>query len=190
MSAPTFVGIDPAIAHNGLVIVRPGGESLAITLKSPKLARVDRDPHTWSSRIEIAASTLASQVPIGSLVAIEGPAYGAKFGNPDERAGLRWSLIARLRVRECRVVVIPPTKAKMWLTDSGVAKKDEMIASAQTLARRYLPDLAIETEHEADAFALVSMLAAMQGSPIFPPRTRGDEALAGVAWEHLNTKGK
>lgn len=182
----TIAGIDPAIANNGLVVVRPDGSADVHTFKSPTIARGNRDPHAWSRRIEIAASTLAAQVPHGSLVAIEGPAHGAKFGNPDERAGLRWSLIARLRVRGCRVVAIPPTKAKMWLTDSGVADKAEMIAAAQDLTARYAPEVEIRTEHEADAFALVSMLAAYLDAPIFPPRKRGDEALAGVAWEHLN----
>lgn len=182
----TFVGIDPAIANNGLVIVRPGGDADAHTFKSPHIARKNRDPHAWSSRIEIAASTLASQVPHDSLVAIEGPAHGARFGNPDERAGLRWSLIARLRVRGCRIVAIPPTKAKMWLTGSGVADKGEMLLAARDLTARHMPDLEISTEHEADAFALVSMLAAHFGAPFFPLPKRGDEALAGVAWEHLN----
>lgn len=182
MTPRALVGIDPALANNGLVILRDGVLE-SVTYKTPSIPRGNRDPHDWSQRIERAAARLALSVPIGSLVAIEGPAFGAKYGNPDERAGLRWSLIARLRVRDCRVVVIPPTAAKMWLTNSGNAAKGEMILAAQKHAGAG-PGL-INTEHEADAFALVSMLAAHMGEPIFTPLSRGAESLGKVPWETL-----
>ena len=186
MTRRALVGIDPAISNSGLVILE-GGVWSSSTYKSPSLPRGEQSPTAWSARIERAAARLALSVPPGSVVAIEGPAHGAKHGNPDERAGLRWSLIARLRHRECSIVVIPPTSAKMWLSGSGTANKVVMIAAAKACAP---VELLIATEHEADAFALVSMLAAHLGEPVFPLPRRGAEALGKVSWDSLEGNEK
>lgn len=183
MTGRALVGIDPSLTATGLVILDEGAQ----TIKTTALPKGERNVHDHSHRIEATAATIAELVPTGSMVAIEGPSLGSTRGNPDERAGLRWSIIGRLRHRGCLVVQVPPKSAKMWLTDSGNAGKEEMIAAAIELAPA---DLQIETEHEADAFAMVSMLAAHVGAGIIPTPPRAGKALAGVAWAPIegNTK--
>lgn len=175
-----LVGIDPALTNTGIVVRSTDGERDALTVKSKAIARGDHNPHTHSARIESLAHEIASSVPVGALVAIEGPSLGSKYGNPDERAGLRWSIIARLRVQACRIVIIPPASAKAWIAENGNAGKDLMIARAQAMA----PGLT-KGEHEADAFALLSMLESWAGVSDYLPGEKGEKAYGKVSWDHL-----
>lgn len=180
-----IVGIDPSLTATGVVVLRPSLD--ACTVKSEALPKGERNVHDHSARIERTAAKISELVPLGAAVAIEEPARMAKHGNPDERAGLRWSLIARLRHRGCLVVQVPPKSAKMWLTDNGNADKAAMTAAAKNLA----PDgLRIKTEHEGDAFAFATMLAAHLGAPVIPAPPRAAKALAGVAWAPIEGNEK
>ncbi|WP_300733736.1 hypothetical protein [Pseudomonas sp.] len=176
---PVLVGIDPALTNTGIVI-NTGRERIAVTVKSAAIPRGDRNPHGHSSRIERTAAQIVEKVPLGALVAIEGPSYMSKYGSPDERAGLRWSIIARLRVMGCRIVVITPKGGKAWLAENGNAGKDLMQARAAIVA----PGLAAG-EHEADAFALLSMLEYWAGVSDYEPGPKGVEAHGKVQWDHL-----
>lgn len=178
-SARPLAGIDPALTNTGIV-TNVGGVRESVTVRSKPIPKGDRNPHGHSARIESLANQVALAVPLGALVAIEGPAFGAKFGNPDERAGLRWSIIARLRVRGCRVVIIPPKSGKAWLAENGNAKKDAMIAAAE----QHVPELT-HGEHEADAYAMLSMLEYEFDRTHFEPGVKGLDAHGKVSWEHL-----
>lgn len=181
MTEQYLVAIDPALSNTGIAL-RIGDERSAQTIKSAAIARGNDDPHAHSSRIERTAAAIAYEIPNGALVAIEGPAFNAKYGNPDERAGLRWSIIARLRVRGCRVVIMPPAVGKTWLTDQGNATKDMMLSAVSTL----LPGIA-RNEHEADALAMLLALEYNQGrsTPITADTAKRKKAYEKVSWAHL-----
>lgn len=178
-----LVGIDPSLTATGVVQV--GDVHAVETIKSAALPKGERNVHDHSARIERTASAIANAVPMGALVAIEGPALRAKRGNPDERAGLRWSIIARLRARGCLVVQVPPKSAKIWLAGNGNADKEAMTAAAKAAAPE---SLRIKTEHEADAFAMLAMLAEWVGRPVMALPPRHDQAIKGVAWAPIERK--
>lgn len=115
-----------------------------------------------------------------TIIAIEGPAYGATAGQQGHhtRAGLFWILYNILE-KEATIIVIPPTTLKRYVTGKGNAPKDHVLS---TMVRNF-PAIGIVDNNEADALGLASMIARELGSPVEPSAQRvTPSALDGVEW--------
>jgi hypothetical protein len=60
------------------------------------------------------------------LVVLEGPAFAAQHGQPDERSGLRWRLIRGLHARGLPVGELSPKTMKGYIVGKGNASKTQV----------------------------------------------------------------
>lgn len=159
--ARVAAGVEPDIAH-GVIPTSPIGGTPAdyypLTLQRVRrivkrvldTARIDRDPGD----------------PM--IVGMEGPSFGSsreQAGQADARAGLRWLTYHLLEKESDAFVVIPPANVKQYVTGKGSgpdADKAAMVAGIQ----RMLPDRWVTDDNEADALAIVAMLARQVNHPI------------------------
>lgn len=106
---------------------------------------------------------VARATPSTVLAAVEGPAYAAQYGQPDERAYIRWGVVRALRRHGIPVALLSPSTVKGWMTGNGNADKDRMIrAVAAAWPGRGLQRV---SSHEADAVALAGAGANRIGWP-------------------------
>lgn len=115
---PVILGLDPSLRATGLAL--PDGE--LVTIKTPSCAtfddKVERVRHIVG-RVGVAAK-------IGSLIVIEGPAYGMNNAATHELAGLWWALVVRLSEQGNQVAVLTPGQLKKFATGNGSAEKADM----------------------------------------------------------------
>jgi crossover junction endodeoxyribonuclease RuvC len=111
------------------------------------------------------------------LVVVEGPSYGSTGRAFHQIAGLWWLVTYILTVNEQPFAVVPPTSAKLYLTGSGRASKDDMVREA---TRRF--DWFKGDNNQADALALCAMGLDWFGLPVvrMPEKNRG--ALTKIDW--------
>jgi hypothetical protein len=120
------------------------------------------------------------------LVVLEGPAYGALHGQPDERAGLRWLILNWVIRREIPVALIPPSTVKGYLTGRGNASKDDMRRAVAALYPRQ--GLSRVSHDEADAVGCALAGADFLGwdGPWLDGR-RGSAVLSKIQWPDRDT---
>jgi len=107
----------------------------------------------WT-RLYDLSEQVAEVVPPGALIVIEQPSYGGlKLGKPHDRSGLWWMIVELAYRNRHRVVEVPPTNLKQYVTGMGNAGKDAMIAA---IVKRY-PDADVTNNDIADATGLASM---------------------------------
>lgn len=113
------VGLDPSLT--GLGLATPGGLS-TISSKPAGDAIAAR-----AERIDAMAAEVAQQIPDGSLVVIEGPAYSRQLGAGHHlSAGLWWLLAVELTRRGHGILEVPPTTLKKFATGKGAASKADV----------------------------------------------------------------
>lgn len=112
------VGLDPSLRATGLAL----HDGTLITLTHPSAstheARVDR-----MRRVLIE---ITQQIAAGSLVVIEGPAFGMATKATHELGGMWWAIAVRLAELQCPVIVLSPTALKKFATGKGNSKKSDM----------------------------------------------------------------
>lgn len=147
-------GAAPALAHG--VIPTPPVGGTAADYYPLTLARVRR----IVGRI-VAATRADREDGDPLIVAMEGPSLGSKreaAGQADARAGLRWLTYHILEKEADAFVTIPPANVKQYVTGKGSgpdADKAAMVAGIQ----RMFPDVWVTDDNEADALAIVAMVA-------------------------------
>lgn len=157
-----YVGIDPSLTSTGIAVHdRVNGEGITTHRIQSKGTKQD----SWATRgqrILKIADQIEQEVPIGSLVVVESPSYGSQGGAQHDRAGLWWEIHHRLRDSSCTVVSATPSQRMKYVTGTGRADKDKVLAAA---IRRY-PDLDITGNDIADAVIFMAMAARLAGEPI------------------------
>lgn len=112
------------------------------------------------------------------LVVVEAPAYSSGYGNPHERSGLWWLVVAGFRQRGIPVAEVAPTTLKKYLTGNGRADKDEVLAE---VCKRF-PGWDIRNNNEADALGLAAMGYDWLGEPLLSLPALNRRSLAVVKW--------
>ena len=130
------------------------------------------------SRLRGLACGVSRQCDRGSLVVIEGPAYGSMGPGFHERAGLHWLVVDQLWVRGILPIIVPPTVVKKYATGKGNANKGAMIDAA---TRRYPHVQTGGDDNQVDALWLAAMgLDYLTGQHVVPEAHRA--ALGSVDW--------
>lgn len=180
-------GLDLSLAGSGIVSVRCAdavrvSKRLIDSVAFPQGYRPTLAE--WVGRQTPVIHEAIACVEPGGLVVVEAPAYGAKYGNPHERAGIWWAVVRHL-VRRGDVVaqVTPKTRAK-YAAGRGSADKREVVAAVN----ERMPFAHITDHNLADGLALAAMGWRRLGRPIDGVATRPmDEAMRAVRWPE--TKG-
>lgn len=150
------LGLDLSLTSTGVAAVREGGAVAVARVRSKgaggasvreRAARI-RD---IVDRIEFEAYRLSMGEEF-ALIVIEAPSYGSQGGLVHERGGLWWSVVSRVLGMAPAVATITPNGLKKYVTGSGAAQKDEVLAA---MVRRF-PELPL-TNDTADALGLACM---------------------------------
>lgn len=164
---PAYVGIDPSLTNTGIAVHRTEelhdpefDDTNLFSVKS-----TGKKDDTWnqrSDRIQMLILQACIKVPPHSLVVIESPSYGSSGGAAHDRAGLWWGIVHELRSFECTVVAAAPSQRMKYITGTGRADKDKVLAHT---IRRY-PNLDITNNNTADAVIFMAMAARLAGHPL------------------------
>lgn len=157
--APTIVGLDLSLASTGVARIE---NSVATVTRVTSRPTVNDSSRERVRRLTRIVAFLRTEVPCGSTVAVEGPAFGSNDPGAHMRAGLWWMVCEMLETRGCDVYVIAPSTLKKYATGRGNAKKDEVLAA---VIRRY-SDVDVKGNDESDALVLAAMCARHLGHPI------------------------
>lgn len=178
MTTLHLVGLDISLARTGYAVARVGDAAAdiqhGVLPTSPigggpadyyplTLARIRR----LAGRI-VAASRVGREPGDPMIVAIEGPSMGTKreqAGQADARAGLRWLVYHLLEKEADAVVIVPPANAKQYVTGKGSGPDADKVAMVAGIQRMF-PDRWVTDDNEADALALVAMVARQLNHPL------------------------
>lgn len=180
-------GLDLSINGSGIVAVRFADEvrvakRLIGSVAFPK--GYTPSVEEWVHRQTPVIHEAIASVEPGGLVVIEGPAHGAKFGNPHERAGIWWAVVRHLVRRGDVLARVNPTTRAKYAAGRGGADKREVVAAVN----ERMPFARIRDHNLADGLALAAMGWRRLGRPIDGVATRPmNEAMRAVRWPE--TKG-
>ena len=167
-----ILAADLSLVRTGLATIYDdgplvGGSACVIASKLKGAARL----------CEISDTLIRKAVSIAAeVVVLEGPAFGAKGSALCDLWGLRGVVLADLSRAGFRVVEVPPSSIKKWLTDNGNAGKDLMLATAIRALNYEGSD-----NNEADAWALAHMAYNHLTGKVQPAYRA--KACAAVDWE-------
>lgn len=163
------IGVDPSWECSGVGTIGNDGMRMTrvpvgrLTEKPPK-AKLDVEEDLYHMQV-MASKTFETARGFcrpGERVlwVFEGPAMGAKFGKPDERAGIRWSLVNAARTQlDARIAYCPPATLKAYWTNDGRAEKNKMVGYTES---RY-PEMKVPDHNANDGFVLAHMGATHLG---------------------------
>lgn len=125
----TFIGIDPSLKGNAVVIINKDGNIIQDHL-------ISTDTECYlnpEQRILDIFSQLdyITETPGLVKIYIEGLAYSTTSSTLFERCGLLYMLITTFFKMDIPYSVIPPPQLKKWHTTDGRAKKDLMMCVAK-----------------------------------------------------------
>jgi Holliday junction resolvasome RuvABC endonuclease subunit len=129
-------GLDLSLASTGLAVAVDGEVALMGNIKSSG-KRGDKHgdymPRIISMAEQINDWLADAYAQLGGidLAAIEAPSFNSRFGNPHERAGLWWKVYEYLWTGEVPIETIAPASRAKFITGSGKAGKDEVLATAR-----------------------------------------------------------
>jgi crossover junction endodeoxyribonuclease RuvC len=157
-----LMGVDPSLTNTGIVYLRDGQACVGEIV--PKTT-----PHTpdeSAARLEYLYRGMRSSIQqVGNVtdVAFEGYSFGSM--NKREAMGEAGGVLRLAALHEgCRILVIPPTAVKKFVTGKGVAQKDVMRLA---IFKRW--GFEHSSEHVLDAYAVAkvatSMLLMVRGEP-------------------------
>lgn len=153
-----IAGVDPSLTGCGLAHITAEGLVQTWVKGTDPLPKT-ATPGEVSARLSEIVGWLFSRdlnlINANTVLAVvEGPAHGALYGQPHERAGLFWRILNGFCVRGVPVAVMNPTTAKAYIAGHGRADKADVrraVAAAwpgQGLARI--------DDNQADAVALAT----------------------------------
>lgn len=161
----TVVGLDLSLTGAGIAIIRERGayEVCRYGYGLPSAAPLGYRGNRIQLITRSIIGDIDNELAQPELVAIEDMPYGATGAGTIDRAGLWWAVVIDLQNRGIPVVQVNVSTLKIYATGKGtkVGKDEVMLA----IARRY-PDAPIESNDEADAFALAAIAARALGQPI------------------------
>ena len=144
---PAYVGIDTALRHTGVVVLR-GPNTVLCSTVSPKSRGPQRLMAIYDEIEELLRSAGVLDPGVRAFAATEGYAYDAPQGAAGlgEASGTVRLLLGRLRIPERSVA---PVQLKKYVTGRITAKKRQMIEESQRAS-----SLPIGDDHQADAHGL------------------------------------
>lgn len=159
-----YVGIDPSLTRTGVAIIDTNLDEPVFSVASFSSPACSSSIEDRNNRLRELTDKIHNFIYKDfwpTKVAIEGPAHSSSVGKMWDRSGLWWYLINDM-IYDTDIIEIPPTTRAKYATGKGNAGKDEVILS---IARTYTM-FDLTNNDEADAIALVSMLARLHGEPI------------------------
>lgn len=153
MSDLHVVGFDQSLASFGIAAIY--GEEVAVWRLRPGNLR-------GHERLDVLLESVRNAACGADVIAMEGLAFGAKGDAMTSLAGLFWMVRHELWKMHVPYVVINSSHRRKWITGSGVASKDEVLAAA---IKRF-PMVDLRGNDEADALVLAAMTADHYGIPI------------------------
>lgn len=150
----TVVGIDPSLTATAVCWLNEGEKMTEVTIYSSKPAKGLYDRMERYRRL---ISSIVCSVDVESFIMLEGYSYGSRG-----RAILDMAEFGGL-LREAlmgfgRVIEVPPTVLKKFVTGKGNASKTAMVAA---ITKRW--GVQFDTDDEYDAFGLAKVGAAVLG---------------------------
>lgn len=180
----TVVGIDPSLTSAGVAILRDGqpvhvshhgysGHNGASWQSRSRRVR-------WTAR-EVHKGAMSQGKP--DLVSIEQHPSGVKISAHEfDRSALWHAIFGQFDAIGVPVVVIHPMTLKVWLTGTGRADKNVVIATVA----EFWPHQPIMCSDEADALGLGLVGAFHLGDPMpFEVKPRHTTGLEKVAWPEV-----
>lgn len=191
MKPQRIVGLDLSLTATGVAAVDLAERNVRFVLvKSP--AEGDEISDTVA-RINTAVDRIKgafTREP--TLVIIEAPSLGSRFGKPHERAGLWWKVVDWACAEGHIVVQVRPrSRAKYIAGHRPVAapRKGPDKREVVSASREEFPAFrALANDNVADAFGLARIGARASGSPIDSSTPQRVEVVAAVRWPHEITK--
>lgn len=180
------IGLDISLSSTGFADVtnlgcppdvgaRYGLSTRAIATKPVNDAPTLRQRYERARDVEDQITSLVfdgGQIP--TLVAVEQPAYGAKFGDPHDRSGLWWGINDRLMHNGLIVIEVNPVHVKQYATGSGATNGANKVTKGMVVkavnGRYDVGPIALTTKDNdrADAIVLAAIAARLLGHPIDP----------------------
>lgn len=167
-----IVGLDVSLNGTGAARVDTHtGRALTRTL-NPKGLRTH-------ARMEFVRREVVELVRDADYVGIEGLAFSAPSAVRDEIDGMHWQVRHEVWRRGIPYALLPPSNVKDYTTGDGRAGKGDMVKAM----RRAFPMMNLtESDDEADALAIVAMVARFNNQVIDAHVTRWPHALDGCHW--------
>ena len=143
-----MIGVDLSLTGTGIASNTRGSISTT-TITTKGLTGRERRNLIVSvvTRLVVSAGYPIEGYPCS--ICIEGLAFGAR-DTGQERAGLWYRLVDELENGGCRVIVVPPTSLKKFVTGAGNAEKSMMV---REVFRRW--GIEAKNDNEADAAGLL-----------------------------------
>lgn len=156
------VGIDPSMTNTGMAWIVDGRitETLSVKSKSKKGA-VEADYLERFMRISDGIYNPLYNLGQPDLIVIEGPSFGSASSRFHQLAGMWWFAYAAATETGAPIVKVTPGGRAKYITGSGRAKKDAVLAA---MPKFYGVDL--KDDNQADALGLAAMGARHLGMPI------------------------
>ena len=124
-----FIGIDPSLKGNAVVIINDSGK-----INYEQLISTDKECYlNPEQRILDIFEQLEYMVYVIRLkkIYIEGLAYSSNSATLFERCGLMYLIVTHLLKNDIDYSIIPPTQLKKWHTTDGYADKKFMMRVAK-----------------------------------------------------------
>ncbi|WP_280357112.1 hypothetical protein [Nocardia otitidiscaviarum] len=162
----TVVGLDISLTATGFACTRPGDPSVWTELVESKGSKSDTWDDRWK-RLNHLVAQITSLIPEDDypLIVTEAPAYASTTGSAMDRHGLWWLTYDALTSAGYWIVPVPPNTLKKYVTGSGNAHKDAVLAATV----RQFPTLDINDNNIADAVGLARIGCRLLGAPIDDP---------------------
>ncbi len=148
---PFYMGLDLSYLQTGLVFADIKAKNVLSSsiCSDPKATLEQRIHYIWSD-IKVHIRALRASHPLRAI-AMEGVAMAGKGQRALQLAGLHFYVRVNLRLilPKTKIVIIPPTTLKKWVTGGGHSQKDKMMLSCY---KRW--DYEPENSDVCDAFCL------------------------------------
>ena len=162
--SPRVCGLDLSITSTGLASIK-GGLVATERFRTATPADVKTRTTAWyrtsHDRMTKIADRAVAYCDGADLVVIEGPSLHAKGSSVDRMFGMWWIVTRALHEAGIPYAVVAPTQLKKYMTGSGGAGKDAVLAA---VIKRLPGD--VSGNDEADALAAAAMGADYLGYPV------------------------
>lgn len=159
----TVAGLDLSLTSTGLARITWGaGKAVADTCRFPTTGHKGDTWETRAERIGYICSQIATTALPCDLVVVEGPSYASVSTSAHDRSWLWGKVFDRIARDDIPVVVIPPTRLKLYATGRGNSDKREI---TKAVARMW-PDVETRSGDEDDALVLASIGLHMLAGPV------------------------
>lgn len=181
--ATEIVGLDLSLTSTGVATLHINGVNWSnyIGMHSIKSKPFGDKWESRNVRLNDIVHKVLMHTHTSSLIVVEGPSYGSKYGSAFDRAGLWWQVYSQLSLKGHPIAVVQPTQRMKWATGKGKASKEEVKQGVVDLWSTAGKELAPSNDDEADALCFATMGAQWLGLDV-PYENHQGEVLDKVYW--------